>query len=339
MEVTKNDRLVNYIIDRIVFLILVALFIQFPVDFFRSIIFSGLLYFLYFFVLELAFSQTVGKLITKTKVVSVRNNRPHVFHILGRTLMRLVPIDAFSYLFGGEQGIHDILSQTRLIKIKVLLPAILLISFSSYGQSQNWEFYVNQVFMPGANFNYQYYSPTKNGSIINFYSTYDGKMRKMKTKERNSVIPSAVDFLESHINDSTYTLPLSSFDYDSLDLTFLMDKGLIQDSHAIINFELFQRHALKVVSACDSCLPIINLEGYQIDGERIRFIIKKDSTILFDLDVGSMEGARINSFRNWVLIYEAYNQYKLFDKMEIDHYFSRERLSSEIARYITVLRR
>ena len=118
MEVSKNDRLVNYSIDTIVTSVLVLILVQIPVDFIQSAGFPILLYFLYYFGMELAFNRTLGKLITHTQVISVKNNRPQLIHILARTILRLVPFDAFSYLMGSEQGIHDALSQTKLVKIQ-----------------------------------------------------------------------------------------------------------------------------------------------------------------------------------------------------------------------------
>lgn len=107
----------NYVVDTIVISILVSIVIQIPSKITYSIFFTSLVYFLYYFVAELAFGRTIGKLATKTKVVSVKNKRPHVFHIFARTILRSIPIDAFSYLVGQEQGIHDVLSQTKLVKI------------------------------------------------------------------------------------------------------------------------------------------------------------------------------------------------------------------------------
>ena len=115
--VSKNDRLINYIIDTIVVSILVIVFFQFPTHFTHSYFFPAFVLISYYFIMELAFNQTLGKMVTKTKVVSAKNKRPHFLHIFARTILRLTsPFDTFSYLTGGAQGIHDILSQTRLVK-------------------------------------------------------------------------------------------------------------------------------------------------------------------------------------------------------------------------------
>lgn len=61
--------------------------------------------------------QTLGEMISKTKVVNKNGTHPSVFKIFARTLLRLVPIDIVSYLFGTELGFHDVLSGTKLKKI------------------------------------------------------------------------------------------------------------------------------------------------------------------------------------------------------------------------------
>ncbi|NVK66037.1 MAG: RDD family protein [Flavobacteriales bacterium] len=115
--VTKNHRLVNYLLDTIVYTILLRVLTVLPIEFTHYYLFPALLYFLYYFIMELTLSQTVGKLLTGTKVVSSRNTRTNVLHIFMRTLLRFAtPLDSFSYLMGKEQGIHDVLSRTRLVK-------------------------------------------------------------------------------------------------------------------------------------------------------------------------------------------------------------------------------
>ena len=83
-----------------------------------------LLYYLYYFILELTIGQTIGKIITKTRVVTIDNRvvtidnseKPNFKKIFVRTISRLIPIDLISYLFSSN-GIHDSLSKTKLKKI------------------------------------------------------------------------------------------------------------------------------------------------------------------------------------------------------------------------------
>ena len=76
-----------------------------------------LLYYIYYFTLELTIGQTIGKMITKTRVVNRDNSEtPNFKRIFIRTITRLIPIDFISYLFSSN-GIHDILSKTELKKV------------------------------------------------------------------------------------------------------------------------------------------------------------------------------------------------------------------------------
>lgn len=75
-----------------------------------------LFYYLYYFILELIYGQTIGKMITKTKVVNTDNDEnPNFTRIFIRTISRLIPIDFLSYLI-TKNGLHDILSKTELKK-------------------------------------------------------------------------------------------------------------------------------------------------------------------------------------------------------------------------------
>lgn len=116
----KRIRLYNFLIDSIIFFIIIS----FLTVLFKNVIerqnlkyLMILLYYIYYFVLELITGQTVGKMITKTKVVNKENNeKPSFIRIFIRTISRIIPIDFLSYLFVSN-GIHDILSKTELKKI------------------------------------------------------------------------------------------------------------------------------------------------------------------------------------------------------------------------------
>ncbi|MFZ1677827.1 MAG: RDD family protein [Saprospiraceae bacterium] len=68
----------------------------------------------YYIITEYFFQKTLGKLITKTKVVSVFGDKPPIWLLILRTLCRSIPFEYFSFLVTVE-GIHDILSKTRVI--------------------------------------------------------------------------------------------------------------------------------------------------------------------------------------------------------------------------------
>jgi uncharacterized RDD family membrane protein YckC len=69
----------------------------------------------YYILSEYVFQRTLGKVLTKTKVVSLTGGKPTLKQIILRTLSRSIPFEYFSYLVTVE-GIHDRLSKTRVVK-------------------------------------------------------------------------------------------------------------------------------------------------------------------------------------------------------------------------------
>jgi uncharacterized RDD family membrane protein YckC len=117
------DGIIYYIILIVVFVVLGAFFMSFMeiADLIQN---AGLVYLLtfsvmilYYWGMEVAFGKTVGKMITKTKVVTLDGKQPSSLQILGRTLSRFIPFDAFSFL-GDGVGWHDTISKTRVINTK-----------------------------------------------------------------------------------------------------------------------------------------------------------------------------------------------------------------------------
>ncbi len=70
----------------------------------------------YYFLAEAFFGRTVGKVITRTRVVDNRGNRAAVWRIAARTGARLIPFDALSFLVPGKRGWHDALSGTCVVR-------------------------------------------------------------------------------------------------------------------------------------------------------------------------------------------------------------------------------
>ncbi len=70
---------------------------------------------LYYLPCEAIFGRTPGKLITRTRVVSVSGESPTFWQILGRTFARLIPFEAFTFLRSSRIGAHDSLSGTRVV--------------------------------------------------------------------------------------------------------------------------------------------------------------------------------------------------------------------------------
>ena len=113
-------RLLNFIIDSILFFIIVIVFsllFKNMVEKEHLKIFMIILYYSYYFIFEYFIGQTIGKMITKTKVVNINDDeKPNFIKIIIRTLSRLIPIDFLSYLFISN-GIHDLLSKTKLKRV------------------------------------------------------------------------------------------------------------------------------------------------------------------------------------------------------------------------------
>ncbi|MEO1051473.1 MAG: RDD family protein [Bacteroidota bacterium] len=119
-----SKRVVNYLIDLVAYFVLVRLFSTYiitllPEEAYRF--YFGLTgrmfitYGLYYFIMELAFGRTFGKLVTKTRVVNRKGRRPSFLQVLFRTIFRFVPFDPFSFLTNPD-GWHDRWSKTLVIE-------------------------------------------------------------------------------------------------------------------------------------------------------------------------------------------------------------------------------
>ncbi len=74
--------------------------------------------FCYFFVCEALWGRTLAKLITGTRVVSMRGTKP-TFDAIGiRTLLRFVPFEPLSFLGKGPGGWHDTWSGTVVVRVQ-----------------------------------------------------------------------------------------------------------------------------------------------------------------------------------------------------------------------------
>ena len=133
-KATQGTRLANYLIDAVVFYILIfflgvflgilsAIGIEAPLRFFMYLdeipasdyLFSSILYFIYIFSIEyLTKGRSIGKYITKTKVVSIDGTTPTQKDFFIRNISRLVPFDGLSFL-KEDGGWHDLWSDTRVV--------------------------------------------------------------------------------------------------------------------------------------------------------------------------------------------------------------------------------
>jgi len=124
-KVKSAIRLLNFIIDSIAFLIVFAI-LGFIIGLFYNtdnqviIQLAGYLllavaFFGYYIFMEYKYQKTIGKLITKTKVLRADGDKAQIGDIIARTFCRLIPFDRLSYLFTSN-GFHDRLSNTTVIK-------------------------------------------------------------------------------------------------------------------------------------------------------------------------------------------------------------------------------
>lgn len=120
----KPERLINYAVDTLIISIFSGLFSLFFIfsnssayylESIQSIIFV-VIYILYYFIFEIFSGKTLGKMITKTKVIRRGEGNLSFLKILTRTITRLFFLDMYSYLFGYEIGMHDLLSNTIVVK-------------------------------------------------------------------------------------------------------------------------------------------------------------------------------------------------------------------------------
>lgn len=122
----KGARLGNFIIDLSILVILI-LFATYLISFFypeindsHSLAFEVLastIFFCYYFFLEYTIGRTLGKMLTKTIVVDKNGNKPKTFNVFARSLVRLVPMEGITFLF-GHLGFHDLIPGTRVVKIE-----------------------------------------------------------------------------------------------------------------------------------------------------------------------------------------------------------------------------
>ncbi|MBJ2173991.1 RDD family protein [Aureibaculum sp. A20] len=74
---------------------------------------TAVLLVIYYTVLESLSQKTIGKLITRTKVVLENGERPPFEVFVKRSLCRIIPFDPISFL--GSKGWHDSISKTYVV--------------------------------------------------------------------------------------------------------------------------------------------------------------------------------------------------------------------------------
>jgi uncharacterized RDD family membrane protein YckC len=69
----------------------------------------------YYFIFELIFTRTPGKWMSISKVVNLQGKRPASWQILVRSIVRVIPIDAFFIPF-LDKTLHDYISKTAVVE-------------------------------------------------------------------------------------------------------------------------------------------------------------------------------------------------------------------------------
>ncbi|MEO5999695.1 MAG: RDD family protein [Chitinophagaceae bacterium] len=122
----KGARIVNFIIDGLIYFILLSfsinfLFLPFSMSLTQKAnllsICSPVVYFGYYFLFEYLLGKTPAKFLTKTITVDRKGYKPTLKSLVIRTLLRLTPYDSISFIF-GQGGLHDSFSQTIVVNSK-----------------------------------------------------------------------------------------------------------------------------------------------------------------------------------------------------------------------------
>lgn len=120
---SKGQRFANYMIDIIIYYFLsfglgtvTANTGSFSNSILLSYLLSALIITAYYFLLEnFTGGKSIGKFITGTRAVNIDNSSLEPTTALVRSLVRVVPFEAFSYLGSSPTGWHDDWSKTKVI--------------------------------------------------------------------------------------------------------------------------------------------------------------------------------------------------------------------------------
>jgi len=125
---TRGQRFINLLIDyffvivlSIILGVLGAVFgLGQQIDQMNDNLFGVIVMTLYYLPQEAVWGTTLGKLVTKTRVVDLNGNEIAFGKALGRTLCRFIPFEGITFLGGNGRphGIHDKLAKTKVISLK-----------------------------------------------------------------------------------------------------------------------------------------------------------------------------------------------------------------------------
>ena len=135
MLVSKTKRFINNLIDLVPFYIIsfglvhgmlylgeyfgskkLSYFLM-DLSYFEELLFDAVIVVFYFFILESLTFRSLGKYVTNTKVIMNNGAEPTPKNILIRSLCRIIPFDALSFLGEKGKGWHDAFSKTYVVDI------------------------------------------------------------------------------------------------------------------------------------------------------------------------------------------------------------------------------
>jgi len=118
------NRMVDLFIISFIAILCVALFTNIDINNLNTLVkdklFSQIILvivLLYYSILEFVLGKTIGKFITKTKVVSTNNSKLTFLQCLLRSLLRdIIPFEFITILLFKTSFLHDILPKTMVIE-------------------------------------------------------------------------------------------------------------------------------------------------------------------------------------------------------------------------------
>lgn len=126
---SRTRRFLNLLLDTVAYFVLVVVigaviglvfpqFLASERSTLESYLFAFSIHALYYVPTEAAFGRTLGKLVTRTRVVAVSGEPATFWQIVGRTCARLIPFETFTFLARSGIGLHDSISRTRVVRTK-----------------------------------------------------------------------------------------------------------------------------------------------------------------------------------------------------------------------------
>ena len=123
---SKQKRVLNFIVDGLIKLVIVRLAISFlnssqianeihSFDLIERYLFWSVISFVYYGMTEAFLARSPAKYFTKTIVVMEDGSKPTFSTILARTVLRILPFEPLSFLRGRKMGLHDKNSGTFVV--------------------------------------------------------------------------------------------------------------------------------------------------------------------------------------------------------------------------------